>query len=164
MAIEERVGDVLRDRGDYVATAESCTGGLIGSLITDVPGASDYFDRAYVTYTYDAKLQELGVPRETLDDVGAVSAPVARSMARAARDCAGVAWGVATTGIAGPTGGTEEKPVGTVHIGVARAAPWDTGDSRCTVDRYEFDGTRTEIKRKIAEQALADLVTAAEGA
>ncbi len=163
MAIEERVGDVLRDRGEFVAAAESCTGGLVGSRITDVPGASDYFDRSYVTYTNDAKLAELGVPRERLDDAGAVSDPVARAMARGARDGAGVTWGVATTGIAGPTGGTAEKPVGTVYIGVAYAAPWGTGGSRCTVERYVFDGTRTEIKRKIADQALADLVGAAEG-
>ncbi|WP_254839300.1 CinA family protein [Natronomonas marina] len=164
MAIEERVGDALRERGESVATAESCTGGLVGSLVTDVPGASDYFDRSYVTYTYDAKLEELGVPRETLDGAGAVSEPVARAMARAARDRAGVTWGVATTGIAGPTGGTDEKPVGTVHVGVARAAEWGTGDSSCGVERYVFDGSRTEIKRKIAEQALEDLLAAVESA
>ena len=160
MAIEERLGDALRERGEYVATAESCTGGLVGSLITDVPGSSDYFDRSYVTYTYDAKLEELGVARETLDDAGAVSEPVAREMARAARDGAGVTWGVATTGIAGPTGGTDDKPVGTVHVAVARAAGWGTGDSWCTVERYVFDGTRTEIKRQIADRALSDLLSA----
>jgi nicotinamide-nucleotide amidase len=162
MVIEERIGEVLADRGEYVATAESCTGGLIGSLLTDVPGSSDYFDRSVVTYTYDAKLEELGVPRETLDDVGAVSEPVARQMARGVRDGAGVTWGVATTGIAGPTGGTDEKPVGTVYIGVAHAADWGTGDSWCEVERYVFDGSRTEIKRKIAEQALEDLLDATE--
>ncbi|QLD86525.1 CinA family protein [Natronomonas halophila] len=160
MAIEERIGEVLADRGEYVATAESCTGGLIGSLLTDVPGSSDYFDRSVVTYTYDAKLEELGVPREILDDVGAVSEPVARQMARGVRDGAGVTWGVATTGIAGPTGGTDEKPVGTVYIGVAHAADWGTGDSWCAVERYVFDGSRTEIKRKTAEQALEDLLDA----
>jgi nicotinamide-nucleotide amidase len=164
MAIEDRVGDVLRDRGDSLAAAESCTGGLVGSRVTDVAGASDYFDRSYVTYSYDAKLEELGVPREHLADAGAVSEPVARAMARGARDGAGVAWGLATTGIAGPTGGRPDKPVGTVYVGVAYGAPWDTGESRCTVERYEFDGTRTEVKDRIAEQALADLAAAAEGA
>lgn len=162
MAIEERVGDVLRKRGEFVATAESCTGGLIGSLLTDVSGSSDYFDRSYVTYSYDAKLEELGVPREDLDDEGAVSEPVARQMARGARDGAGATWGVATTGIAGPTGGTDEKPVGTVYVGVARAGGWGSGDSWCEVERYVFDGSRTEIKRQIAERALEDLVEAAE--
>jgi len=164
MAIEERVGEVLRDRGEYVATAESCTGGLVGSLLTDVPGSSDYFDRSFVTYSYDAKMAELGVARETLDDVGAVSEPVAREMARGARDAAGVTWGVATTGIAGPTGGSEEKPVGTVYVGVARAGTWGSGDSRCEVERYGFDGSRTDIKRQIAERALGDLVDAASDA
>ena len=162
MAIEERVGEVLRERGEFVATAESCTGGLVGSLLTDVPGSSDYFDRSYVTYTYDAKQEELGVPREVLDAEGAVSEPVARQMARAARDGAGVTWGAATTGIAGPTGGTDEKPVGTVYVAVANAAEWGTGDSQTSVERYVFDGTRTEIKRKIAEQTLADLLAATE--
>ena len=163
MAIEERVGDVLRDRGESVAAAESCTGGLVGSKITDVPGASDYFDRSYVTYTNGAKLEELGVPREPLDAEGAVSEPVAAAMARGARDGAGVTWGVATTGIAGPDGGTDDKPVGTVYVGVAYGAPWGTGGSRCAVERYVFDGSRVEIKAAIADRALADLVGAAEG-
>ena len=164
MAIQERVGEVLRDSGEYVATAESCTGGLIGSLLTDVSGSSDYFDRSYVTYSYDAKLEELGVARETLDAEGAVCVPVARQMARGARDAAGVRWGVATTGIAGPTGGTDKKPVGTVYVGIARAGEWGSGDSRCDVERYVFDGSRTEIKRQIAERALEDLAAAAESA
>lgn len=161
MNIERAVGEVLADRGEYVATAESCTGGLIGSLLTDIPGASDYFDRTIVTYSYDAKLEDLGVPREILDAEGAVSEPVAEQMARGVRDHAGVTWGVATTGIAGPEGGSEGKPVGTVYIGVARAADWGTGDSWCSVERYVFDGSRTEIKRQIAVQALEDLKTAA---
>jgi nicotinamide-nucleotide amidase len=161
MTIEERVGDVLRERGEHVATAESCTGGLVGSLLTDVPGSSDYFDRSFVTYSYDAKLEVVGVARELLDGEGAVSEPVARAMARGARDAAGVTWGVATTGIAGPTGGTDEKPVGTVYVGVAHAGEWGSGDSWCEVRRYVFDGTRAEIKRKIAGRALTDLVDAA---
>jgi len=160
--IEERVGDALREREATVAVAESCTGGLIGSLLTDVPGSSDYFDRSLVTYSYDAKLEELAVSREALDGEGAVSEPVARQMARGVRDRAGTTWGVSTTGIAGPTGGTEAKPVGTVFIGVARAGPWDSGESSAAVRRYEFDGSRIEIKRQIAEQALTDLLAAVE--
>ena len=163
MSIEETVGESLRERGEFVAAAESCTGGLIGSLLTDVPGSSDYFDRSVVTYSYDAKLA-LGVPREHLDSAGAVSEPVARSMARAVRDASGVTWSVATTGIAGPTGGSEEKPVGTVYIAVAHAGEWGDGESWCRVERYVFDGDRTEIKRKIAEQALSDLRSAVEAA
>jgi len=158
--VEERVGDVLRAAGQTVATAESCTGGLIGSSLTDVPGSSDYFDRSIVTYSYDAKLEELAVPREHLDEAGAVSEPVARAMARGVRDTAGTDWGVSTTGIAGPDGGTDEKPVGTVFVGVAYAGAWGTGESDATVERYEFDGTRTEIKAQIARQALVDLIEA----
>ena len=162
MSIEEHVGDCLRERGETIATAESCTGGLIGSLLTDVPGSSDYFDRSLVTYSYDAKLELVGVSRETLDDVGAVSEPVSAQMARGARDSAGTTWGLATTGIAGPTGGSDEKPVGTVYIGVAYAADWGTGDSWANVERYVFDGSRTEIKERIATRALEDLLAAAE--
>ncbi len=156
--IERRLGDALRDVGATIATAESCTGGLIGSLLTDVPGSSDYFDRGFVTYSYDAKMEHLGVTRETLDERGAVSDPVARQMARGVRDVAGTTWGVATTGIAGPTGGTDEKPVGTVFVGVAHAGEWESGESYATVERYEFDGTRAEIKAKIARQALSDVL------
>lgn len=155
--IEERVGEALREGGATVATAESCTGGLVGSLLTDVPGSSDYFDRGFVTYAYDAKREMLGVSRESLDEHGAVSDPVAREMAQGARDVADVTWGLSTTGVAGPTGGSEETPVGTVYIGVAYAAPWGSGDSVTTVSRYEFDGSRTEMKTKAARQALSDL-------
>lgn len=159
--VEERVGDLLRDAGQTVATAESCTGGLIGSLLTDVPGSSDYFDRSLVTYTYGAKL-DLGVTRESLDEHGAVSDPVASQMAQHARDVAGTTWGVSTTGIAGPTGGTDEKPVGTVYIAVAYAAEWGTRASFVEAERYEFDGDRLQIKEQIARQALRDLEDAVE--
>jgi nicotinamide-nucleotide amidase len=161
-SVAERVGEALRERDETLAVAESCTGGLIGSLVTDVPGASDYFDRAVATYSYDAKRDVLAVARETLDGHGAVSEPVAREMARGVRDTADVDWGVATTGIAGPTGGDEENPVGTAYVGVAHAAPWGSGGSFARVERYEFDGSRTEIKRAVAERALSDLLTAVE--
>lgn len=151
--VENRIGELLTRATQTVATAESCTGGLVGSLLTDVPGSSDYFDRAYVTYSYDAKL-DLGVSRESLDEVGAVSEDVAAEMARASRDHAGTTWGVGTTGIAGPSGGTEEKPVGTVFVGIAYAAPWGTGESYTTVERANFDGDRTEVKADIARYAL----------
>lgn len=158
--IEERIAEKCRQTETTVAVAESCTGGLVGSLLTDVPGASDYFDRAIVTYSYASKLTELAVDRGTLDEHGAVSAPVARQMATAARDLAGVDWGVSTTGVAGPTGGTAETPVGSVYIGVARRGDWGTGDSTATVDQYEFDGTRLELKERFARQALKDLAGA----
>lgn len=152
--VEQRIGDALRDADADVAVAESCTGGLIGSLLTDVPGSSDYFDRSIVTYSYDAKLTELAVSRESLDAHGAVSAPVAEQMAAGVRDTAGTTFGLSTTGIAGPEGGSEEKPVGTVFIGRAYAADWGTGSSYTEVSRHEFDGSRTEIKEAIARTAL----------
>jgi nicotinamide-nucleotide amidase len=160
--VEERIGDVLTDADASVAVAESCTGGLIGSLLTDVPGSSDYFDRSLVTYSYDAKLTTLAVPREQLDEHGAVSEPVARSMARAVRDVSDTMWGVSTTGIAGPSGGSPDKPVGTVFVGIAFAGEWGTGTTETTVHRYEFEGDRREIKEQIARRALTDLETAVE--
>jgi nicotinamide-nucleotide amidase len=157
-SISQRVGTALAEREETLAIAESCTGGLVGSLLTDVAGSSAYFDRSLVTYSYEAKQELLAVSRESLDDHGAVSDPVAAEMARGVRDTAGTDWGVATTGVAGPTGGSPETPVGTVYIAVARAAPWETGRSDCTVNHYEFDGSRTAIKAKIARQALSDLL------
>ena len=153
--IEERLGDALRETDATIAVAESCTGGLVGSLLTDVPGSSEYFERSLVTYSSRAKRALLAVSRESLDAHGAVSEPVAREMARGARDTADATWGLATTGIAGPDGGTDEKPVGTVFIGLANAAPWTTDESTTTVEHHVFDGTRKEIKEKIARRALA---------
>lgn len=157
VAASERLGDRLRERGETVATAESCTGGLIGGALTAVPGSSDYFDRTYGTYAYDAKLAELGVDRETLDTHGAVCESVALQMARGARDAAGTDWAVSTTGIAGPTGGTDEKPVGTVWLAVAHAGEWGTQNSYATAEHHVFDGDRVAIRRETVDRALAAL-------
>jgi len=156
--IVQRLGAALRDADATVAVAESCTGGLIGAELTSVPGSSDYFDRSLVTYAYDAKRQLLGVTREALDERGAVSEPVARQMARGVRDTADTTWGVGVTGVAGPGGGTEETPVGTVYVGVAYAGPWGSESSYATVERYEFDGNRAEVRDAAARRALADLL------
>jgi len=161
-AIEQRLGRRLGDRDETLAVAESLTGGLVGSLLTDVPGSSDYFDRSVVAYSNDAKLDALGVTRESLDAHGAVSAPVAREMARGVRDDAEATWGVSTTGIAGPSGGTEEKPVGLVFVGVAYAAPWGTGDSFVHAERHVFDGDRWTVKRESARWALRTLEAAVD--
>ncbi|OTF00320.1 CinA family protein [Halorubrum sp. SD683] len=160
----ERLNALLGDRDETLATAESLTGGLVGSRVTDVPGASAYFDRGFVTYTYDAKRELLAVSRESLDAHGAVSDPVVREMAAGARDRANADWAVATTGIAGPTGGTDEKPVGLVHFGVAHAAPWGTGESFVRTVRAVIDGDRDAVKRGAAERALDALVRAIEDA
>ena len=157
---ETRLGELLTERGETLATAESLTGGLVGSRVTGVPGASAYFDRGYVTYSNDAKRRELGVARETLDDHGAVSGPTAREMAAGARDHADTTWGVSTTGIAGPTGGTDEKPVGLVYVGVAYAAPWGTEASFSRSVRAVFSGDREAVTRASAERALTELVRA----
>lgn len=152
------VADALRDREETVAVAESCTGGLVGAALTAIPGATDYFDSGLTTYAYDAKRRHLGVSREHLDEHGAVSEPVAREMARGVRDVADVTWGVATTGVAGPTGGSEETPVGTVFIGVAYAGPWGSETSYATVERVELDGDRADVRAKTVDRALERLL------
>lgn len=118
-SMEEAVGDLLRQKGATLAIAESCTGGLIAHKMTNVSGSSDYFLFSGVTYSNEAKIKVLGVSKETLKQHGAVSEETAREMAEGARRIAGADYAVSTTGIAGPEGGTSEKPVGTVCIGIA---------------------------------------------
>lgn len=148
-------GELLTDAGAMVAAAESCTGGLLSSMLTNVSGSSAYFERGVVSYSNQAKFDLLGVDPDVLEREGAVSAPVARQMARGVKESGGTAYGVSTTGIAGPTGGTPEKPVGTVFIGVAT-------EQSATATRYEFDGSRLERKERFARQALADLIESVE--
>lgn len=159
--VEARVGDALRNAGETVAVAEAATGGLVGALLTAPPGASDYLDRSYVTYSYDSLREVLAVPRERLDEYGAVSGPTVAAMARAARDRTRADWGLAVAGIAGPGGGTDNRPVGTCIVGVARAAPWESGDSETTTERRVLDGeSRADRREQFARRALADLLAA----
>jgi nicotinamide-nucleotide amidase len=151
-SIEEAVGQMLRARGLRIALAESCTGGLATSRLTDVPSSSDYVDRSWVVYSNDAKRALLGVPEELLAAHGAVSEPVARALAEGALERSAAQVGVGITGIAGPGGGSEEKPVGMVWIAVATAIPRET---RATVCR--FLGGREMVKTFAAVTAL-DLV------
>lgn len=160
--IEARVGAALRARDETLAVAETCTGGGVASLLTDVPGASDYFDRGYVAYSYDALRTSLGVDREALDEYGVVSEPVTGQLARRARDLAGATWSVSTTGIAGPGGGTADKPVGTAYVGVAYAGSWGSEASTTTVERHAFDGNRERIRALVARAALDLLVASVE--
>jgi nicotinamide-nucleotide amidase len=148
--IEEVVGAALVEKGWRLATAESCTGGLLARRVTDVPGASRYFERGFVTYSNESKTQLVGVKAADLEAHGAVSAPVAEQMARGARERARAEIGVGITGIAGPEGGSEEKPVGTVFIGVSSPR----GDA---VRKYRFAGTRKTIRERATQTAL-DLV------
>jgi nicotinamide-nucleotide amidase len=144
--LEAVVGSLLRSRGWWVALAESCTGGLATSRLTDVPGSSEYVERSVVAYSNRAKIELLGVPDALIQAHGAVSEPVALAMAAGIRQRAGVHVGVAITGIAGPGGGTEQKPVGTVCIAV------DSGTSR--VRTFRFPGGREMVKAMSANWAI----------
>jgi nicotinamide-nucleotide amidase len=149
-AMEEVLGETLLNLGYHVAVAESCTGGLIAKRISDVPGASRWFERGFVTYSNASKIELLGVRAADLEAHGAVSAPVAEQMAEGARRKSGAEVGVGITGIAGPEGGSEEKPVGTVFVAVA--APRGSG-----VRRFHMAGTRATVRERSAQTAL-DLV------
>lgn len=155
--VEVRLGETLRAGGMRVAVAETCTGGHICSLLTDVPGASEFLEMGFVPYAYDALRTRLGIDREAIDEHGVVSAPITRQLARRARDIADVSWSIATTGVAGPSGGSPDKPIGTAFIGIAYAGPWETQASYTNVTRYEFEGNREEIKHAIARAAIEDL-------
>jgi len=159
--VAEQLGELLRKKDRTLAVAESATGGMVGSLVTDVPGSSDYFDRSLVLYSNRSKRQLVDVNPEAIDEHGAVSREVARQMAQGVRDAADTDWGISTTGIAGPGGGTEEKPVGLVFIGVASSGDDAVGRFTETA-RYVFEGDRWELKERFARQALRDLVTAME--
>ena len=161
-SLAERVGQALCEAGHTVAVAESSSGGLVSSLLTDVAGASAYFDRGVVTYSNASKVELLGVDPATLERHGAVAGQTACEMAHGVRDLAGTTWGVSTTGVAGPGGGTSEKPVGTVYVAVARADGSGASAPLVDAERYEFDGPRTACKRQFARQALTDLLAAVE--
>lgn len=137
----------LAARGDRLAVAESCTGGLLAELVTAVPGASSAFDAGVVAYANAAKERFVAVPGELLAAHGAVSEPVARALAERIRRAAGATWGVGITGIAGPSGGTPEKPVGTVHLALA-------GDGGTEHVHRVYRGDRERIRRQAAYEAL----------
>ncbi|KMY66584.1 hypothetical protein AAU61_15720 [Desulfocarbo indianensis] len=146
-SLEQKVGRLLAERGLSLALAESCTGGLIGHRLTNVAGSSAYFERGMVVYSNLAKEELLGVSPQTLADHGAVSPETAREMALGARSRAGTDLALAVTGIAGPEGGTPEKPVGTVYFGLAHGDEVETHHRR-------FRGNRSQVKAQSAETAL----------
>lgn len=148
--LEEVVGDLLRAQGATLATAESCTGGLLAGRITDVPGSSEYFREGVVAYANEAKIGLLGVRQELIEEYGAVSEEVAQAMAGGIRDRAGATLGIGITGIAGPGGGTEAKPVGLVFIALV-------DDKLCEARRFLLPGDRFLI-RHLAVQAALDMV------
>jgi len=148
--------DACRGRGWHVATAESCTGGLVAAALTAIAGASDVVDRGLVTYSNKAKMELLGVPEATLAAHGAISGETALAMAKGAVARAWVDLAVSITGIAGPGGGSAEKPVGLVHFGVATKSGGHT-------ERRIFPGDRTEIRRAAMVFALELLLVEARG-
>ena len=147
--------DQLRRRGWRLATAESCTGGLIAGLLTAIPGSSGVVEAGFVTYSNDAKARLLGVPSALLVEHGAVSAPVAEAMAEGARRATGAALAVSATGVAGPGGGSADKPVGLVFVGLA--VENRPAESR----RLMVVGDRGEIRLETARNALAMIDAAA---
>ena len=150
------LAQLLLARGWRLALAESCTGGLVCATLTELSGSSEWFERGYITYSNQAKTECLGVPAELIKSHGAVSEPVARAMAQGAQRNAGANVGVSITGIAGPTGGTAEKPVGTVCFGwtIANAA----GENITACQTKVFSGDRSAIRQQATEYALVGLV------
>lgn len=147
MEIEEVVGALLKQRRLKLAIAESCTGGLIGKKITNIAGSSEYFDRGAVVYSNLAKTEMLGVPQELIDKHGAVSSETAAAMAQGIRQAAHTDLGLSVTGIAGPDGGTEKKPVGLVYIALATAQGVKTKEHR-------IFGDREQVRARAAQMAL----------
>jgi nicotinamide-nucleotide amidase len=141
------VGNELIRWKKTLSVAESCTGGLITKMLTDKPGSSEFFTHGWITYSNEAKMSELRIDRKLIEEHGAVSQEVASAMAESARKKAGTDYAVAVTGIAGPTGGSEQKPVGLVYIAVV-------SPRRQFVKRYVFSYTREHIRQRAALTAL----------
>lgn len=146
-SMEEVIGNLLRENNSTLAVAESCTGGLVGERITEVPGSSDYFLEGFITYSNQAKTRQIRVPAELIEEHGAVSAEVAEAMAKGARETAGTDYAISTTGVAGPGGGTAEKPVGTVYVGIA-----DEDGTRSL--RLNLPGDRHLVRWRTSQAAL----------
>ena len=147
-SIARVVIDLLLERGETIATAESCTGGLIASTLTDESGSSEVFQRGYVTYSNEVKTDLLDVPRQVIEEHGAVSEQTVRAMAEGCLKKSGANHAVAVSGIAGPTGGSEEKPVGTVYVGIA------SQEEETFVKRYFWPSERVAFKTRVCRLVL----------
>jgi nicotinamide-nucleotide amidase len=147
MKLEKTIGDLLREKGWTLSIAESCTGGLVCDRITNVSGSSDYFMGGMVTYSNESKTEHLGIPSAIIKRYGAVSPQVARGMAQGVRKALHTTFGLSTTGVAGPTGGTKRSPIGRVFIGISEG-------KKFWVKRKDFRGSRREIKKKATEEVL----------
>lgn len=155
-ALALRLGDRLRTQRHMVCTAESCTGGWIAKMITDIPGCSDWFDCGLAAYSYEAKQALLGVRQETLLHHGAVSRETVLEMVSGALIASGASLAVAVTGIAGPTGGTPEKPVGEVWVG------WKRRGGYPKAEVFHFAGNREQVRRQTVAVALEGLLALAD--
>lgn len=150
--LAQRLGEGLKARNLWLATAESCTGGWVGEAVTSVSGSSNWYDRGFITYTNQAKQDMLGVSAETLATHGAVSEATVREMALGALRHSRAQAALAISGIAGPTGGTPEKPVGLVWFA------WAFADGRVEAERYVFPGDRQGVRRQAVATALDGLL------
>jgi nicotinamide-nucleotide amidase len=156
LTLSESVGAQLLNRGEWLVTAESCTGGWVAQCITAIAGSSAWFDRGFVTYSNAAKQDMLGVPEATLSRHGAVSEATARAMAQGAIAHSRGDWAIAITGIAGPSGGTPDKPVGTVCFA------WAQRDGGCEAQTCCFDGDRQAVREQSVIHALRGLLARVE--
>ena len=156
-ALVLQLAELLQQQGRMMATAESCTGGLIAGACTDLSGSSNWFERGFVTYSNEAKTELLGVDAALIAAEGAVSEPVARAMAEGAVARSPAQVAVAVTGVAGPTGGSAEKPVGTVWFG------WSVA-GRVRTERRRFDGDRAAVRAATVHHALVTLLALLRGA
>ena len=152
------LGGLLLQRGEWLAVAESCTGGWLAQTVTAIAGSSAWFDRGFVTYSNDAKQDMLGVPDTTLARHGAVSEATARAMAQGVLAHSRSDWGVAITGIAGPSGGSPDKPVGTVCFA------WSQRDGGCEAQTCRFPGDRAAVREQAVRHALRGLIERLQGA
>ena len=150
--LAERVGMALLERGKWLAVAESCTGGWVAQALTAITGSSAWFDRGFVTYSNAAKTDMLAVPHTTLERHGAVSEATARAMAQGTLAYSRADWALAITGIAGPSGGTPDKPVGTVCFA------WAERDGGCEAQTCRFDGDRAAVREQSVAHALSGLL------
>ena len=146
--LNEIVGELLRDKSMTLSCAESCSGGALSSRIVDIPGSSSYFIGGIVSYSNNAKIELLGVDKKILDEMGAVSEEIAIQMAVGCNNRLQTDYALSTTGIAGPTGGSRDKPIGTVYIALAKR------DKPTFVQHFHFKGTRDDVRRKTVQNAL----------
>ena len=149
--LTKTLAEILLSRNWMVSLAESCTGGLVSATLTELAGSSEWFERGYITYSNEAKTECLEVPARLIESHGAVSEPVAKAMAEGARINSGSNVAISVTGIAGPSGGTAEKPVGTVCFG------WATENQTLTKTLH-FDGDRKAVRQQAPEFALTELI------